>query len=232
MVQISRLTVNTFGKPFQDIVRLPVTPLNVLPEDNVDLDFSDVFGPLPTQAPENVTCDGPKSILVSSVASEFVYDNPAVICRRSHSLVGPSNFGSEALKLSQLMLHENEESVDFAEGASVEAEEKLKELSHETAVLKKDIEDNGVFLKAIGIDDFEVLKVVGQGAFAKVYQVKKIGTADIFAMKVMRKDKIVEKNHAEYMNAEREILTKVDHPFVVQLRYSFQVMTSTFCFCL
>ncbi|MBL1680396.1 hypothetical protein ELD14_28905, partial [Klebsiella pneumoniae] len=32
----------------------------------------------------------------------------------------------------------------------------------------------------------------------------------------------MEKNHAEYMKAERDILTKVDHPFVVQLRYSFQ----------
>lgn len=41
-------------------------------------------------------------------------------------------------------------------------------------------------------------------------------------MKVMRKDKVLEKNHAEYMKAERDILTKVDHPFVVQLRYSFQ----------
>lgn len=41
-------------------------------------------------------------------------------------------------------------------------------------------------------------------------------------MKVMRKDMILEKNHSEYMKAEREILTKVDHPFIVQLRYSFQ----------
>ncbi|KAJ6819172.1 serine/threonine-protein kinase AtPK2/AtPK19-like [Iris pallida] len=41
-------------------------------------------------------------------------------------------------------------------------------------------------------------------------------------MKVMRKDRIMEKNHAEYMKAERDILTQVEHPFVVQLRYSFQ----------
>ncbi|GFP86633.1 serine/threonine-protein kinase atpk2/atpk19 [Phtheirospermum japonicum] len=41
-------------------------------------------------------------------------------------------------------------------------------------------------------------------------------------MKVMRKDKIMEKNHAEYMKAERDILTKINHPFIVQLRYSFQ----------
>ncbi|CAI9091912.1 OLC1v1027033C1 [Oldenlandia corymbosa var. corymbosa] len=204
MVQISRSNANSLRKPFQDIVRLPMTPLNVLPEDDVDLDFSDVFGPLPTQASEHADSDDPRSAVVSPVASEMVFDNPAIICRRSHSLVGPS------------------ESVDLGEEGHGAAEEKLKELSHETAVLKKDIEDNGVSLKAIGIEDFQVLKVVGQGAFAKVYQVRKIGSSEIFAMKVMRKDKIVEKNHAEYMNAEREILTKVDHPFIVQLRYSFQ----------
>ncbi|KAG5035061.1 hypothetical protein JHK87_009971 [Glycine soja] len=33
----------------------------------------------------------------------------------------------------------------------------------------------------------------------------------------------MEKNHAEYMKAERDIWTKIEHPFVVQLRYSFQV---------
>nr|GMC63770.1 serine/threonine-protein kinase AtPK2/AtPK19-like [Ipomoea batatas] len=66
------------------------------------------------------------------------------------------------------------------------------------------------------------MKVVGEGAFGRVFQVQKIDTSEIFAMKVMRKDKILKKNHAEYMIAERAILTKIDHPFIVQLRYSFQ----------
>ncbi|KAH7865767.1 hypothetical protein Vadar_010979 [Vaccinium darrowii] len=47
-------------------------------------------------------------------------------------------------------------------------------------------------------------------------------------MKVMRKDKILEKNHAEYMKAERDILTKIWHPFIIQLRYSFQAMLTDF----
>ena len=55
-------------------------------------------------------------------------------------------------------------------------------------------------------------------------QKRKKGTSEIYAMKVMRKDKIMEKNHAEYMKAERDIWTKIEHPFVVQLRYSFQVL--------
>ncbi|XP_074284366.1 serine/threonine-protein kinase AtPK2/AtPK19-like isoform X2 [Silene latifolia] len=41
-------------------------------------------------------------------------------------------------------------------------------------------------------------------------------------MKVIRKDKIIEKNNAEYLKSEREILMKVDHPFIVKLRHSFQ----------
>nr|XP_029143854.1 serine/threonine-protein kinase AtPK2/AtPK19 isoform X4 [Arachis hypogaea] len=76
--------------------------------------------------------------------------------------------------------------------------------------------------KSIGVEDFEVLKVVGQGAFGKVYQVRRTGTSEIYAMKVMRKDKIVQKNHAEYIKSERDILTKVVHPFIVRLRYAFQ----------
>jgi serine/threonine protein kinase len=71
--------------------------------------------------------------------------------------------------------------------------------------------------------------VVGQGAFGEVFQARKRGTLEIYAMKVMRKDKILEKNHAEYMKSEKEILTKVDHPFIVQLRYSFQVREHSFC---
>jgi len=79
----------------------------------------------------------------------------------------------------------------------------------------------------VGIDEFEVMKVVGRGAFGKVYQVRKRGSPDeICAMKVMRKDMIVEKGHAEYIVSEKEILMKVDHPFIVKLRYSFQVRFS------
>ncbi|KAL3518219.1 hypothetical protein ACH5RR_020808 [Cinchona calisaya] len=74
----------------------------------------------------------------------------------------------------------------------------------------------------VGLQDFEVLKFVGEGAFAKVYQVRKNGSSDIFAMKVIRKDLMVEQDHTQYVKSERDILTKVDHPFIVRLRYCFQ----------
>ncbi|PQP97054.1 serine/threonine-protein kinase AtPK1/AtPK6 [Prunus yedoensis var. nudiflora] len=75
-----------------------------------------------------------------------------------------------------------------------------------------------------------MLRVVGKGAFGKVFQVRKKcndssngnESDGLYAMKVMRKDTIIKKNHVDYMKAERDILTKVVHPFIVQLRYSFQ----------
>lgn len=79
--------------------------------------------------------------------------------------------------------------------------------------------------KRLGPEDFELLRVVGQGAFGKVFQVRKRDTREVFAMKVMRKDRILEKSHGEYVRAERNALTAVIHPYVVTLRYSFQVRT-------
>eukprot|EP00850_Spirogloea_muscicola_P004955 SM000022S07169 [mRNA] locus=s22:363507:366304:+ [translate_table: standard] len=76
--------------------------------------------------------------------------------------------------------------------------------------------------RGLGPHDFELLRVVGQGAFGKVFQVRKKDSGEIMAMKVMRKSRIIEKNHGDYMKAEKEILTKVVHPFIVQLHYSFQ----------
>ena len=42
-------------------------------------------------------------------------------------------------------------------------------------------------------------------------------------MKVMRKDRVLEREHRDYVRAERDVLTAVVHPYVVTLRYSFQV---------
>lgn len=99
----------------------------------------------------------------------------------------------------------------------------VHELLVDNSIAEESLEyaDDSIKAQSVGLEDFEVMKLVGRGAFGKVFQVRKWGTTEIYAMKVMRKDKILEKNHAEYMKAERDILTKIRHPFIVQLRYSF-----------
>ncbi|CAA7051024.1 unnamed protein product [Microthlaspi erraticum] len=204
MVSSDCLVADKSGKLFQKQLCLSITPPSSVLNENVELDFSDVFGPLPEEE-----------------ASDAAYDEPAVVYSRSHSLVGPSVIGCQSFKLNKLTLRETSDSVDLVECESLKENDELSgsdDTDNEKAPEGDLVKVSGV----VGIDDFEVLKVLGQGAFGKVYQVRKKDTYEIYAMKVMRKDKIMEKNHAEYMKAERDILTKIDHPFIVQLNYSFQ----------
>ncbi|XP_021723300.1 serine/threonine-protein kinase AtPK1/AtPK6-like [Chenopodium quinoa] len=209
-------------KSFRSQFLRPVNPPNAVPADDDEFDFSDVFGPLPGQFPVEVN-EGDLETTGADV-SELVYDDPVVVYRRSHSLVGPTACISQSLKLSKLCL-ETEEADDLLECVNGKTIDEVSEISTDDDAKPLDSLNDDLLLtkdQKVGLDDFEIMKVVGQGAFGKVYQVLKKGTSEIYAMKVMRKDKIMEKNHAEYMKAERDILTKIGHPFIVQLRYSFQ----------
>uniref|UniRef100_A0A8C7PNC2 Ribosomal protein S6 kinase n=1 Tax=Oncorhynchus mykiss TaxID=8022 RepID=A0A8C7PNC2_ONCMY len=78
----------------------------------------------------------------------------------------------------------------------------------------------------IGPDSFELLSVLGKGGYGKVFQVRKVQgtqTGKIFAMKVLKKAKIVcNAKDTAHTRAEREILETVRHPFIVDLLYAFQ----------
>ena len=76
---------------------------------------------------------------------------------------------------------------------------------------------------SVGPEDFELIKVIGRGSFGKVMMVrKKDGSPKIYAMKILRKKAIVERNQVEHTRAEREILEEIDHPFLMGLHYAFQ----------
>jgi len=71
-------------------------------------------------------------------------------------------------------------------------------------------------------DDFELLTVIGKGSFGKVMQVRKKDDGKIYAMKVLRKDTIVARKQVAHTKAEKNILMKIQHPFIVNLNYAFQ----------
>lgn len=71
-------------------------------------------------------------------------------------------------------------------------------------------------------DDFELLTVIGKGSFGKVMQVKKKDTGKIYAMKVLRKEAIIARKQVTHTKAEKSILQKIQHPFIVKLHYAFQ----------
>jgi len=71
-------------------------------------------------------------------------------------------------------------------------------------------------------DDFELLTVIGKGSFGKVMQVRKKDDGKIYAMKVLRKEAIIARKQVTHTKAEKSILQKIQHPFIVQLHYAFQ----------
>jgi serine/threonine kinase 38 len=70
--------------------------------------------------------------------------------------------------------------------------------------------------------DFEPLKVIGRGAFGEVRLVQKIDSGHIYAMKILRKLEMIEKEQAAHVRAERDILAEADCEWVVKMLYSFQ----------
>jgi len=76
--------------------------------------------------------------------------------------------------------------------------------------------------KPIGVEDFDLLNVIGKGSFGRVLQVRKKDSGRIFAMKVLNKKNILENNELEHTKTEKNILQKLAHPFLVNLNYSFQ----------
>ncbi|KAJ3156833.1 hypothetical protein HDU86_003599 [Geranomyces michiganensis] len=76
--------------------------------------------------------------------------------------------------------------------------------------------------RALTAADFELLKVVGKGSFGKVLQVRKKDTGRIYAMKVLVKKDIVERQEIAHTLSERNVLIQATSPFLVGLKFSFQ----------
>ena len=74
----------------------------------------------------------------------------------------------------------------------------------------------------VSLSDFQIKSVVGRGTFGKVFLVQKKDTGEVYAMKSLRKDVIIEYDQVESTKLEKEILLQADHPFLVGMSYVFQ----------
>ncbi|XP_060920533.1 serine/threonine-protein kinase greatwall isoform X1 [Labrus mixtus] len=82
--------------------------------------------------------------------------------------------------------------------------------------------------KAPSIEDFIILKPISRGAFGKVYLARKKCNARLYAIKVMKKADMVDKNMTGQMKAERDALALSKSPFIVHLFYSLQTSTKIY----
>ncbi|GAB6020087.1 Chromosomal serine/threonine-protein kinase jil-1 [Chamberlinius hualienensis] len=114
--------------------------------------------------------------------------------------------------------------------SSLEVEEDEEEGQEEETAVMVTHELHDVNLSGRGKVDasnFELLKVLGTGAYGKVFLVRKLSGKDhgkLYAMKVLKKATIVQKRKTtEHTKTERQVLEAVrQSPFLVTLHYAFQ----------
>ena len=87
---------------------------------------------------------------------------------------------------------------------------------------------NSIEEERITPSSFICLAQLGKGSFGEVYLVQKINTKEKFAMKVLRKERIMGQNLLKYAIAERNVLSLSNHPFIVKLNFAFQTSSKLF----
>ena len=78
------------------------------------------------------------------------------------------------------------------------------------------------------LQDFQIKRVIGRGSFGKVFLVVKKTSKEVFAMKSLRKDVILDSDQVEATKLEKDILLEADHPFLVGMNYVFQTEQKIF----
>ncbi|CAB3403193.1 unnamed protein product [Caenorhabditis bovis] len=72
------------------------------------------------------------------------------------------------------------------------------------------------------LQNFSIIRSIGRGAFGKVCIVQEKKTKKYFALKYMNKRRCIEKGVAANVIRELSLLSKISHPFIVNLWYAFQ----------
>jgi len=79
--------------------------------------------------------------------------------------------------------------------------------------------DDGLY--GIGFKSFEILDILGHGAFGKVFKCKMVDHNEEYAMKVLKKAFLYKNKHLKYAITECNVLKQATHPFVIKMHYSF-----------
>jgi hypothetical protein len=85
--------------------------------------------------------------------------------------------------------------------------------------------------RRIGLDHFNFLAVLGKGNFGKVMLAETKSTQQLYAIKVLKKEFIIENDEVESTRSEKRVLliaNKERHPFLMNLHACFQTETRVY----
>ena len=75
-------------------------------------------------------------------------------------------------------------------------------------------------------EDFEILKVIGRGAFGEVCVVKMKNTDKVYALKILNKWEMLKRAETACFQEERDVLVFGDRRWITNLHYAFQDTTN------
>lgn len=79
------------------------------------------------------------------------------------------------------------------------------------------------------LEDFELIRVIGRGSYAKVLMVELKRTRRIYAMKVIKKALVTDDEDIDWVQTEKHVFeTASNHPFLVGLHSCFQTPSRLF----
>jgi len=77
-------------------------------------------------------------------------------------------------------------------------------------------------------DDFTPLKLLGRGSFGEVLLVKLKVNNKLYAMKILNKDLLKIKKQQAHTKTERNLMVKINSPFIVNIKSAFQDQTKLY----
>uniref|UniRef100_A0A8C5TRX6 Protein kinase C iota type n=1 Tax=Malurus cyaneus samueli TaxID=2593467 RepID=A0A8C5TRX6_9PASS len=95
--------------------------------------------------------------------------------------------------------------------------------------LAMSIRESGKASSSLGLQDFDLLRVIGRGSYAKVLLVRLKKTERIYAMKVVKKELVNDDEDIDWVQTEKHVFEQAsNHPFLVGLHSCFQTESRLF----
>lgn len=122
----------------------------------------------------------------------------------------------------------------YAAPAAPETPQPKQQLQAQSSTIRKPVtpspSDSGTG-RRIGLDHFNFLAVLGKGNFGKVMLAETKATKSLYAIKVLKKEFIIENDEVESTRSEKRVFlvaNKERHPFLLNLHACFQTETRVY----
>uniref|UniRef100_A0A0N5BJD1 non-specific serine/threonine protein kinase n=1 Tax=Strongyloides papillosus TaxID=174720 RepID=A0A0N5BJD1_STREA len=146
----------------------------------------------------------------------------------NHFLQNTQLFTSVPVSKVEKMEEGNEGSISFSTNNKQGTlncsakENSLTQVRHQKVDGEFGNQENKNKKRKIGLEDFDFLKVLGKGTFGKVILCREKLTGNLYAIKILKKEVIIEKDEVAHTLTENRVLQRCKHPFLTELTYSFQ----------